>query len=153
METDRQLKLFPRVNILLFIIQMFVFSVLFINIITRHPSDTLAISSWIVCCTVAIFYVILIIRMRINKNNRYGYIINEKGILDKKLFYKKFYIWDEINAYSISDNKRIHELKFETEKPNGKKRVIRIAPSVYGMYINELIQKINEVRGYEYIKR
>jgi hypothetical protein len=86
--------------------------------------------------------------------------INENGILIKNIIYNKFYPWKELISYHIENKNRINILKFQTEKTmknkHGKYAFVIYPSSPFyknKMHIDELIRKINCIRGYEYIKK
>jgi hypothetical protein len=84
-----------------------------------------------------------------------GYIINKEGILFFSLYGKKMLLWDEIIGYNITGDEKSRDLflNFQTEKTINNKNILKsknaitISSKFYKIEMNELIDKINEIRG------
>jgi hypothetical protein len=154
MNNDKELKIFIRVPMFLFVFQMSALLIYFFSIITKGPYDISKILLIIFYVLIFCIYIFLVILL--NKYGGKGYIINGEGILYKNVFIKKYFKWEYIIRNCIENKGKIHILKFHAErsiKNKIYKYELKIIPVRFGIHIDELVKKINAIRGYEYITR
>ena len=85
---------------------------------------------------------------------KFYFLINKEGILVSYLFGKKMFLWEELISYSISGYEKSGDLflNFQTEKTKNNKNIfksknaIKISSKLCKIKMEELINKINEIR-------
>jgi hypothetical protein len=153
---EKELKFYSKFSRFYYIFPLFLIFYSIVNLVVHNNNKDVFLPIFIIL--ISVLYLLFL--LRVNVFNGSGYTINEKGILLKNIIYSKFYTWRELINYYIENKNGIKVLKFQTEKTiknKYKKYAIVIYPSSpfyeNKMHIEELIKKVNDIRGYEYIKK
>ena len=130
-----------------FLVILPLYFILFDDYVIKIKTISIIILFFGVFMTLALFLV--------NIFKKIGYIITKEGVTSFFPVSKKKYLWNQIVSYTVNGYEKKNDLylRFYTEGSMKKKGllipkyVINISTKQCGVNINELIEKINKIRG------